>query len=79
MVQPLDGVVALVVDRLPVVLGDLPVEVVALQAVLRRKLFLLLLILGFELLGKTQQPLSQSLTQVIVILFDFYILLGSFL
>ena len=68
-VQPLDGLVALVIDGLAVVVADLVldllvvdgglhVEAVGLEAVLGRDALLLLLVLGLELLGVVNHALN---------------------
>merc|ERR1712203_1202463 len=80
-VQPLDGLVALVGDRLLVVLADLVlnlfvvqgglhVEAVALQPVLGRDPLLLLVILSLELLSVVNHPLDLLLGKPALVVGD---------
>merc|ERR1719189_3158561 len=87
-VQPLDGLVALVGDRLLVVLADLVlnlfvvqgglhVEAVALQPVLGGDPFLLLVILSLELLSVVHHPLDLLLRQSALVVGDSDLVLLS--
>merc|ERR1719204_1132987 len=88
-VQPLDGLVALVVDGLAVVVrdlvlhllildGGLHVEAVALQSILGGDPLLLLLVIGFELLGIVDHLLDFLLGQAALVVCDrdFVLLAG---